>query len=103
LEPDGSEIPDPVSDQSARMNFLKLIFCRLYTCRALAEYLTRNKMTILGTIKQNRRGIPAEYKDARGRKAGDYLCCWDVDSNMSLHSFIDKKKKGKALFTNIGS
>jgi hypothetical protein len=63
--------------------------------------LKKNLMTILGTIKLNRRGIPAEFKDTTGREAGDYQCVWDVDSNMSLHSFLDKKKKGMVFLICI--
>jgi hypothetical protein len=68
---------------------------RLYTSRVLADFLWRNKMTILGTIKNNRRGIPAEFKEGAGRPEGDYMVAYDTDSQMSLHSFLDKKKKGK--------
>jgi hypothetical protein len=51
-------------------------------------------MTILGTMKMNRRGIPPEVKDVRGRPVGDYMALFEVDGKMSLHSFLDKSKKG---------
>jgi hypothetical protein len=54
-------------------------------------------MTILGTIKNNRRGIPSEFKEGAGRPEGDYMVAYDCDSAMSLHSFLDKKKKGTCV------
>jgi hypothetical protein len=74
-----------------------LFYSRLYTSRVLAEFLWRNKMTILGTIKNNRRGIPSEFKEGAGRPEGDYMVAYDCDSAMSLHSFLDKKKKGTCV------
>ncbi len=60
----------------------------------LADYLLQNKMTILGTMKMNRRGIPVEMKEGVGRPQGDYIAVYEVGGKMSLHSFLDKKKKG---------
>jgi hypothetical protein len=51
-------------------------------------------MTILGTMKMNRRGILPEVKDVRGRPVGDYMALFEVDGKMLLHSFLDKSKKG---------
>jgi hypothetical protein len=70
---------------------------RLYTCRALADFLLRNRMTILGTMKMNRRGIPPELKDVQARPVGDYMALYEKGGKMSLHSFLDKSKKGRIL------
>jgi hypothetical protein len=77
---------------------LKSYFPRLYTSRALALYLFKNKMTILGTCKLNRRGIPPEMKEVKGRPEGDYTAVYEQGGKMSLHSFLDKSKKGTLLF-----
>ncbi len=77
---------------------LKSYFPRLYTSRVLALYLLKNKMTILGTFKLNRRGIPTEMKEVKGRPEGDYTAVYEQGGKMSLHSFLDESKKGTLLF-----
>jgi hypothetical protein len=54
-------------------------------------------MTILGTMKMNRRGIPPELKNVQGRPVGDYMALFEEGGKMSLHSFLDKSKKGGIL------
>ncbi len=61
----------------------------------LQELTTRFKMTCVGTIQANRKGLPKHFKDPRGREVGDYQVLFDEDSNISIHSEIAKKKSGQ--------
>jgi hypothetical protein len=67
----------------------------LYTSVPFAKYLLENKMTLVGTLKLNRRGIPAELKDTTCRPVGDYKILYEVGGKLSLHSWVVKPKKSK--------
>lgn len=58
------------------------------------ELTTRFQMTCVGTIQTNRKGLPKNFKDHRGREVGDYLVLFDESTNISIHSEIVKNKSG---------
>jgi hypothetical protein len=52
-------------------------------------------MTCLGTLKENRKGLPAAFKSVKDRPEGDYTLLWDVNGKQSIHSWITNTKSGK--------
>jgi len=66
---------------------------RYYTSYELAEYLLEHKITLVGTLQKNRRGIPAEVKSTHGREHFSYEVYWSrTNDNISMHSYVVKPK-----------
>lgn len=62
-----------------------------YTSFPLAEYLLQVGLTLLGTMKRNKREIPPEFITEKNRLVGSSLSGFQND--MSLVSYVTKKKK----------
>jgi hypothetical protein len=64
---------------------------RFYTSIELAKaLLEKHKMTIVGTLANNRKGLPVDFK-SKNRPEGDYLPLFDPDGPTSIHSWIVNK------------
>lgn len=75
-----------------------LTFDRLYTCAPLVDWLYNHmKMTSLGTLKANRKGLPVDFKNVK-RDPGDYMVLYEVDGNKSIHSWIATSKTGTGKY-----
>jgi hypothetical protein len=70
---------------------------RFYTSVDLAETLEKEfKMTLLGTLTANRKGLPEAFKNMAGREEGDYMVLYQENGKMSLHSWVvNTKSAGK--------
>lgn len=55
---------------------------------------TEFQMTYVGTLQNNRKGLPADFKSTEGREDGDYMVLYDVTGKKSIHSWINNKKAG---------
>lgn len=62
-----------------------------YTSFPLAEHLLQVGLTLLGTMKRNKREIPPEFISEKNRQVGSSLSGFQND--MSLVSYVTKKKK----------
>lgn len=62
-----------------------------YTSYPLAEHLLQVGLTLLGTMKRNKREIPPEFISEKNRQVGSSLSGFQND--MSLTSYVTKKKK----------
>ncbi len=61
----------------------------------LADSLLREyEMTYLGTLRNNRKGLPADFKKTEGRDEHDYIVLYDVTGKKSIHSWITNTKSG---------
>lgn len=69
---------------------------RLYTNIPLFDWLLSKKITAVGTIMQNKRGIPSQFKSVSERENNSYKVLWEATkSKMSLHSYVvNTKSKG---------
>jgi len=54
-------------------------------------------MTYIGTLQQNRKGLPAAFKSVDGRADGDYFVLYDVTGKKSIHSWLNQKKSGEYI------
>ena len=61
----------------------------------LAEWCLERNITIVGTLKSDRKGIPKEMKGVADREEKSIAFCYSEDEKTMLLSYIDKKKKGK--------
>jgi hypothetical protein len=78
------------------LNGRNITMDRLYTSIELFEWLLTKRITGVGTLMINKRGIPAEIKTIVGRTEHSYHVLWETKSNkMSLHSYVvNTKNKG---------
>ena len=70
---------------------------KYYTSLPCAEYLMRNNITTIGTMRSNRQGIPKEVKDTKAREKNSHEAYWDKRTGkVSLHSYaVNTKSKGE--------
>ena len=68
---------------------------RYFTSVSVAEWATTNHFTIVGTMRLDRKGIPAEIKKLDGREEKSTLYAHQKDGDAILVSYVDKKKSGK--------
>jgi hypothetical protein len=70
------------------------IIIRLFTSLPFARFLLKNRITMVGTLNSNRRGIPQEMKTMKDRPDGDYKVMYEEDGKVSIHSWLVNNKKG---------
>ena len=68
---------------------------RYFTSVTLAEWCLERNITIVGTLKSDRKGIPKEMKGVADEEEKSTAFCYSKDEKTMLLSYIDKKKKGK--------
>ena len=68
---------------------------RLYSSIPIARWLLEHNITMLGTLKSNRIGIPPEIKDVSEREIDSYEIYWDESGNMNISSYVVKTSSGK--------
>lgn len=68
---------------------------RYFTSMSIAEWLLNRGLTVVGTLRQDRKGIPDGIKTTDGREnlSTMYAYCEDIKS--LLVSYVVEKKKGK--------
>ena len=84
-------------EKNADLAGRNLSYDRLYTSIPLAKWLLERKITTIGTIQANRKGIPSEIKQVHNRDNGSYKVFWnEPEKNINLNSFIvNSKTTGK--------
>ena len=65
---------------------------RLYSSIPIAQWLLEHNITMFGTLKSNRVGIPPEIKE---REIDSYEIYWDESGNMNISSYVVKTSFGK--------
>ena len=70
-------------------------FDRLYTSIPLAKWLLEKRITCIGTMQLNRKGIPDELKETKNRELLSSEIYWDENSPLSISSYVVKTSKGK--------
>lgn len=70
---------------------------RLYTSIELFQWLLARRITGVGTLMANRKGLPKSFVSLAGRDNQSYRVLWESSSKkMSLHSYVvSTKSKGK--------
>ena len=59
--------------------------------------LETHEMTIVGTLANNRKGLPSDFK-SKSRPDGDYLPLFQPDGPLSIHSWICNAKSGMVRY-----
>ena len=70
----------------------------LYSSFDLVDTLrVEYNMTYIGTLQQNRKGLPEAFKSVDGRADGDYFVLYDITGKKSIHSWLNQKKSGECI------
>ena len=67
---------------------------RYFTSMTIAEYLLKKAITLVGTMRTDRIGIPAEMKEVKNRKSPSTLYAYNKNIKSLLVSYVVKKKSG---------
>jgi hypothetical protein len=70
-----------------------------FTSVDLANQLKNKKLTLVGTVKQNKREIPQEFKPARQRDENSSI--FDFTKDFTLVSYVPKKNKSLVLLSSF--
>lgn len=70
-----------------------------YTSLDLVKVLKDNGLTLVGTIKKNKKEIPAEFQPARNRQVGSVL--YGFTKYYTLLSYVSKKNKAVLLLSSM--
>ena len=68
---------------------------RYFTSLSIAEWLQERNISVTGTLRKDRIGLPQEMKTEAGRTEKSTKWCYN--GNMMLVSYADKKKKGRKV------
>ena len=66
-----------------------------FTSVTIAQWALENKITIVGTMRLDRKGMPKEIISLENREERSVLHVFGSDKKILLVSYIDKKKSGK--------
>ena len=67
-------------------------FDRLYTSIPLAKWLLEKRITCIGTMQLNRKGIPDELKETKNHELLSLEIYWDENSPLSILSYVVKTR-----------
>ena len=65
---------------------------RYYTSIPLAEWLYDKNITCIGTLNSNRKGLPKEIKETKGREENSWISCKSDKGEVTLNSYVLKTK-----------
>ena len=67
----------------------------------MAKWCLEERVSIVDTMRTNRKGIPKEMKELGNREEKSTKFCYSVDNKMLLTSYVDQKNlwKGKCYST----
>ena len=68
---------------------------RYFTSLPVAEYLLENDITVVGTLRSHRIGLPKELTEVKDRDDLSVKYAFTEDGNIMLVSYVVKKKSGK--------
>ena len=66
-----------------------------FTSVSLAEWTLEKKVTIVGKMRLDRKGIPKELKEVKSREEKSVFFMQNYKNNISLVLYFDRKKSGE--------
>ena len=67
---------------------------RYFTSMTISEYLFDKGMTVVGTMRSDRAGIPKEMKETKSHESPSTLYAYNTDIKSVLVSYVIKAKSG---------
>ena len=65
---------------------------RYYTSIPQAEWLYDKNITCIGTLNSNRKGLPKEIKETKGREENSWISCQSNKRKVTLNLYVMKTK-----------
>ena len=65
---------------------------RYYTSIPQAEWLHDKNITYIGTLNSNRKGLPKEIKETKGREENSWISCKSDKGEVTLNLYVMKAK-----------
>ena len=65
---------------------------RYFTSVTITHYLKEKKMTLVGIMSENKKGIPKELAEMQNRDDEDIKFVYANEDDMMLTSYVAKKK-----------
>ena len=65
---------------------------RYYTSIALSEWLYKKNITCIGTLNSNRKELPNEIKETKGREENSWISCQSNKDKVTLNLYVMKTK-----------
>ena len=65
---------------------------RYYTSIPLAEWLYDKNITCIGTLNSNRKGLPKETKETKGREENSWISCKSGKGEVFLNLYVVNTK-----------
>ena len=65
---------------------------RYYTSIPQAEWLYDKNITCIGTLNSNRKGLPKEIKETKGREENSWISCKSDKGEVTLNLYVMKAK-----------
>ena len=65
---------------------------RYYTSIPQAEWLYDKNITYIGTLNSNRKGLPKEIKETKGREENSWISCKSDKGEVTLNLYVMKAK-----------
>ena len=65
---------------------------RYYTSIPQAEWLYDKNITYIGTLNSNRKGLPKEIKETKGREENSWISCKSDKGEVTLNLYVVKAK-----------
>ena len=65
---------------------------RYYTSIPLSEWLYRKNITCIGTLNSNRKELPKEIKETKGREENSWISCQSNKGKVTLNLYVMKTK-----------
>ena len=66
---------------------------RYYTSIPITEWLYEKKITCIATINSNRKGLPIEMKEIKGREENSWMACKIDGGEIIINSYVVKTKR----------
>lgn len=80
-----------------------VVMDNFFTSHLLATSLLQHRLTILGTVRLNRRDIPPYIRSLEGRNALSSQFAYDHDNKIIMVSYIPKRNKNVVLMSSTHS
>ena len=91
-------------EKQTKLQGRNISFDRFDTSISLAEWLLEKKITSIGTLQHNRKGIPPELKVTKGKEELSSKIYWEKSEwKMSISSYIVSTSKGMKSVTLLST
>ena len=82
------------SEQNVNLQGRNILMDRYFTSMTISEYLLDKGITVVGTMRSDRAGIPKKMEETKSRESPSTLYPYNTDIKSVLVSYVIKSKSG---------